>query len=136
MENSLDIFLREELRLVNKHIPVKRLSLCELLEAKIPHVITANGGIHVIDIRELQLISEITKRDCSVKLPLIIEYIPEGEGVYVITDPVDSKIISKILGLTMDRPPIYLYRPQLIELRRKLRTTTTVLINPRISISE
>ncbi|MEM4490194.1 MAG: DUF61 family protein [Desulfurococcaceae archaeon] len=129
MSDVLDVFLREELRIVNKHIPRKRVSLCELLEMKIPYVTTHDGTLHVFDPRELELLAKISNRDCSLMLPMIIEYIPEKEGTYVIKNPIEAGIVASILKIEK-QTPLFLHRAHVLELRRILRTTSTILLNP------
>lgn len=132
MNEYLDIFFREELRIVNKHLPRERRSLCELLEMKVPYVVTYDGSIHVIDPRELEHLSRISSRDCSLNLPIIVEYIPEDQGIYVIRDPVAASIVAKIMGLPFSKP-LFLHRSQVLDLRRILRTSSTILLSPGLS---
>lgn len=131
MERDLiDVFLREELRIANRHIPTRRVSICEVSEMEIPHVITQEGGIHVFDYREIVLLKSITSSDCKLKLPILIEFIPEGEGVYLVRDPTEARTVAQLLELKRWAVPLVLYRPEVFELRRKLRTTSTILLSP------
>lgn len=127
----LEVFLREELRLANRHAPRARVSICDLLKEEVPHVVTYDGGIHVMSPRELSLLNEIVKGDCNLKLPIVIEYMPEGEGIYIVQDPVAAKVVAELIGLSSHSTPLLLHRPQVMELRTVLRTTTVILISPR-----
>lgn len=129
MDELLDVFLKEELRIVNRHLPRERVSLCRLLEMEIPYIITSDGGIHVFDYKELELLAKISNKNCSLKLPIILEYVPEGEGIYVVKGSLEAEVVSKVLKLHTTTPLI-LHRTSVLELRRALRTTTTILLNP------
>lgn len=129
MDELIDRLLREELRVVNKHLPRRRISICELLDMEVPHVVTSDGSTHIFDPRELDLLARLSNRNCLLKLPIIIEFIPQNEGVYVIRDPLEAEIIAEILGVHKVAPMV-LYRSTVLELRRKLRTTSTVLLSP------
>lgn len=127
----IEAFLREELKAVNKHAPKFRLSLCDLLKMEIAYVATNDGGVHVFDPSELEYLAEITGRDCSLRLPIVLEYVPEGEGFYVVGDPVGASVIARLLKLGGYGKPLILYKPQVMELRKILKTTTVVLLSPR-----
>lgn len=125
--------LREELVIVNKHIPYRRPSLCELLEMKIPHYVTRDGSVSLIDPRELELIKNLIGGEnlCNLYLPIVIEYKPSlGEGTYIVRDRFGSHVLSKLLGLTPSSGELIIYRPQLYEIRSKLKTTTTIIFLP------
>ncbi|MEM0083059.1 MAG: DUF61 family protein [Candidatus Nezhaarchaeales archaeon] len=130
-KDFVEAFLKEELRLVNKHAPKSRISLCDLLRMEVAYVATSNGGLHVFDPDELKYLAEITNRDCSLKLPIILEYVPEGEGFYVVEDPVGASVIARLLKLSDYSKPLILYKSQVLELRKILKTTTVILLNPR-----
>jgi len=124
--------LREELVLVNKHIPYKRYSLCDLLAMSIPHYVSRDGNTYLVDPRELDLLKQIAGEDaCKLYIPIIIEYKPSlGEGTYVIRDPVASRIISKFLDVEYSGSELIIYRSQLNSIRNRLRTTTTIVFTP------
>ncbi len=128
-EDFLDVFLREELKIVNKHLPRRRASICELINMEVPYIQTSNGSIHVFDPRELEILASISGRNCNLKLPIILEYLAEGDGVYIIRDPLESQVVASILNISFSTP-LYLDRTRILELRRILRTTTIILLNP------
>jgi len=134
--NTDDLILRalqDELRIINKHIPYKRVSLCDLIERDPPYIILRDGTTHLIDKRELQLLADILgEKACSLKIPIIIESSPSlGEGVYRIRDPVAALGVAKVLGMDYSgEGELIFYRPQLYELRTRLRTTTTIIFTP------
>ncbi len=125
--------LKDELRIINKHIPYRRISLCELIDMSPPYIILRDGTTHLIDRRELQLLADVLEdKACSLKIPIIIEASPSlGEGVYKIRDPIAALAVAKILGLDYNgKGELIFYRPQLYELRTRLRTTTTIIFTP------
>lgn len=125
--------LKDELRIINKHIPYKRVSLCDLIDMSPPYIILRDGTTHLIDKRELQLLADILDdKACSLKIPIIIESSPSlGEGVYRIRDPIAALAVAKILGMDYNgKGELIFYRPQLYELRTRLRTTTTIIFTP------
>lgn len=128
----IETYLREELRLANRYAPRERLSICNLMKMEVPFVHTLDGGIHMVDPRELNLLYETVQGDCSLKLPILIEYVPEGEGIYVVKEEVSVKALTRILDLKSYSKPLVLYRSQVLELRRILRTTTVILLSPRV----
>lgn len=130
-EDRLERFLREELRIVNRHAPISRPSLCDLLREELPKVALRDGTTHYFDPRELRHVQEIAgDLACDVRLPMVIEYVVgAGEGTYVVRERPAALAMCAELGLGECSVPLFLYRPQVIELRRKLRTTTTILIS-------
>jgi len=132
LEDLLERALREELVLVNKHIPYRRHTLCELLSMEIPYYVSRDGGIYLIDPRELALLKELAGDDsCNLYLPIIIEYTPSlGESAYVIKEPAACRVIAKLLGLNYSGGSLVIYRSQVNALRLKLRTTTSIVFIP------
>ena len=123
--------LREELRLINKYLPYKRVDLCSLLSMDTPYIVSRDGSMSLIDKRELVFLKDVLGSDaCKLYIPIVIEYSPSmGESTYVVRDEIASKALSKILGVDF-HTPLILYRPQLYEIRLKLRTTTTIVFIP------
>jgi len=128
----LSRYLEGELRLVNKHVPYKRKNLCELLEEPVPYIVLRDGSIHVFDPEELRRLKQVLgDRACNLSLPIIVEYVPsDQEGFYVVNGALEVEAVSKVLECKGEGVQLVLYRPQVIELRRKLRTSTTILIKP------
>lgn len=131
-EDLVSRILREELVLVNKHIPYKRYTLCELLSMDTPHYVSRDGNVYLIDPRELKLLGEYAgEESCNLYIPIIIEYKPSmGEATYVIREPVASKVISKFLSIEYISGELVIYRSQLSVIRNKFRTTTTIVFTP------
>ncbi|MGB9826939.1 MAG: DUF61 family protein [Thermosphaera sp.] len=131
-QDALTRYLEGELRLVNKHVPYKRKKLCELLGEPIPYIVLRDGSIHVFDPEELKRLKQVLRdKACDLSLPIIIEYVPsDQEGFYVVNGALEVEAVSKVLECEGKEGQLILYRPQIIELRRKLRTSTTILIKP------
>ncbi|MET1159929.1 MAG: DUF61 family protein [Thermoprotei archaeon] len=131
-EELLSRVLREELIIVNKHLPYKRVSLCKLLEMPIPYYTTRDGSISIVDRRELEYLRQVAgDKACELYIPIVIEYSPSmGESTYIIRDRVASEVIAKILGIKYSGEALVIYRPHLIEIRSRLRTTSTIVFTP------
>lgn len=97
-----------------------------------PYIVLRDGSIHLIDPEELELLREILgDKACELKIPIIIEAKPSiGEGTFIIADSVASEAVSKLLDIDYEGGKLIIYRPQVYELRLKLRTTTTIVFMP------
>lgn len=130
----LEEYLREELRIVNMHLPYTRKPLSKLLEEDFPHVVLRDGSLHYFKRKELRLLAQIlpSNRWNELRLPILIEIAPEyGEGAAVIKDRVEAEVVAKILGIEL-QVPLVIYRPQVLLLRRKLPTTTQYVFSLRL----
>jgi uncharacterized protein (UPF0216 family) len=122
-----------ELRLINKHLPYRRIGLCELLKMEIPYLVLRDGTIHLIDREELLLLKDLLGDDaCKLRIPIIIETAPSlGEGTFIVRDPIAIKALSRLLEINIPQgEKLIIYRPQLYVIREKLPTTTTILFRP------
>ncbi|MCS7127941.1 MAG: DUF61 family protein [Sulfolobales archaeon] len=129
-DKYIDELLKDFLRIVNKHLPYTRPTLRELRELKNPFIILRDGGIHLIDPSEIELLYQYIDPDDEGKLriPIIIEVNPKyGEGTAVVREPIAAKVVSRFLKLSHLKEPLFIYRSQISELRRIFRTTTTVV---------
>ncbi len=127
--SKIEEYLEKELRIVNKHLPYRRVALSELLEQEFPHVVLRDGTLHYFKRRELEYLASIIPREewSKLYLPIIIEIRPElGEGVGVIRGEVEVKIVSRILNININKKAkqLIIYRPQIMLLRQILPTTT------------
>ncbi len=134
MENNyIEKALRDELRIINKHLPYTRPTLQQLLTMDLPHIVLRDGTIHLIEEKELELLSKLVSPEEAgrLRIPIIIEVNPSfGEGAAVIRDPLAAKVVAKILGLDYRDGLLVIYMPHITELRSKLRTTTTIIFMP------
>jgi len=136
LDRELEELLRTELlRYANKHIPYVRKSLSDLLSEEFPHVICRDGSRHYFRRRELEYLASLVPKELwnFVKLPIVITLSPElGEGAAVVNGELECYIVCRVLGLKYEgQKSIVIYRPQIAELRRKLRTTTQYAISLR-----
>jgi len=133
VENYIEKALKEELKIINKHLPYKRTTLKELMKMDIPYVVLRDGTTHLIEKRELELLYRYTGDELAskLKIPIIIEVNPGfGEGAAIVRDQIAAKVLSLILNKEYKEGSLIIYMPHLSELRRILRTTTTVIFIP------
>ncbi|MGQ9720622.1 MAG: DUF61 family protein [Candidatus Jordarchaeum sp.] len=128
---------RREIDKINDHLPRNYKTLESLLSSKNPYVITLDGDQIPFDRKELEFLAEIVpkKYHGSLQLPIVfIRRIEMGEGVYSISGgKIEKGVIMKLLGVT-ENPfsddennfPPYIYRHQVLEIRRKIRSLTTI----------
>ena len=129
--------LRDELRVLNAHLPCEQKTLSELLGEEYPNVVCNDGSTHLFKRKELEYLASMTDTDEQeiLLLPMLIEVNPGQSEVTVICQgEVEKKVISKILNMptTVKENRIIIYRPQLALLRKPLKTTTQYLFPPKI----
>ncbi len=132
-EDLVTRVLTRELRIVNRHLPYKRVSLCDLEKMDIPYIVLRDGTAHLIDPRELEYLTNLLGKDkCKLLLPIIIEARQSlGEGTYIVRDRVAKRVIAEILGVEYEEEkPLIIYRPHLYKIREVLPTTTTIIFSP------
>lgn len=131
-EDLITRVFQKELMIINKHLPYKRIDLCKLESMNIPHYVSRDGSINLIDPRELKYLHEMAGEDaCKLHIPIVIEYSSSlGEGTYIVRDPIASRVLAKILGVEYRGGTLIIYRPQLYEIRSRLKTTTTIVFTP------
>ncbi|MCE7742637.1 MAG: DUF61 family protein [Candidatus Heimdallarchaeota archaeon] len=139
-DSKLTKFLKHEIDSINMHLPKKRVSLEMALKGFNLYVSKENNQIH-IDMKEVQLLKELCpiEKLKSVYLPiLIIRRRDLGTGTYVISGELIEqylvlKAISKIdedwdkfTQKELKSSSLFLYKPNLIELRKVLPTSTVI----------
>ncbi|MCX8184719.1 MAG: DUF61 family protein [Sulfolobales archaeon] len=127
MSNSdlIEILLKEELRIANKHLPRSRKTLRELLSEDYPSVLCRDGSRHFFRRSELESISRLVDRESldNILLPIVITIVPESEGIVgIVEDRHSVELVCRALGLECEGEKIFLYRPQLYELRKNYST--------------
>lgn len=124
--NKIGKLLEFELRVVNKHLPLKRFSLEELLRMELPYVRLQDGTIHVFKKNELEKLKLYLSNDDlgKLQLPIIVILRPDiGEGIGYVEDPVAAKAIARILGMEYAKDSkLILYKPHIALLRRYFDT--------------
>lgn len=124
-DDYLERYLTHELRVVNKYLPMKRKKLPELLREEYPHVTCSDGSVHMFRKEELEGILKLVNDEelNNLLLPIMLELRVDMSGtVALVRDRYAASLISKILGIAYEGGNLYLYPPQLSELRRKAGT--------------
>lgn len=120
-----DNLLKKQVISLNRHLPRRRKNLAELLKEERPHVTGADGTRHRFKSDELKKIASIIKGDDrkKLKLPIYIEIESMTSGARIAGN-LESAIICKILNIDPCKRELFIYRPQIKELRSELPTTT------------
>ena len=136
---KLENFLKYELENINKHLPRKRIPLNKGMKEN-TYVSKGNDKIS-IDPREIQFLQSLCPKDKlnSVYLPIIIVRRRDlGEGAYIISgESIEEFLVlkainkwegdwSEFLKEKEKRRYFYLYKPDLLEIRKKLSTCTVI----------
>jgi uncharacterized protein (UPF0216 family) len=123
---------------MNDHLPTKTVPLSELLSQEEPIIMARDGAKLWIDREELIKVASLVPKSLHEKLHLplvLIRRIDLGEGVFTISGgKLEAFFVAMILGSTnepltnYDRADVQnrIYRPQVQELRRKLRSLTVI----------
>jgi len=134
LDRAFDAVLGHEIRRLNAHLPKQRQTITELLKTNDPTVGTVDGTSILLKTAELEGLAGIVPEEYQdqIRLPMIILRRMElGKSIYTVTGgPVEEFTVKKILGLTetdfremwRERGPLFLYRPQVIELLRRYHT--------------
>jgi uncharacterized protein (UPF0216 family) len=120
-----DNLLKKQVVSLNRHLPRRRKNLAELLGEEKPHVIGADGTRHRFRNSEIKkLASMIEEKEYkNLKLPIYIE-IDSTSSASRITGRLETRIICKILNLDSCKSELFIYRPEIKELRKDLPTAT------------
>jgi uncharacterized protein (UPF0216 family) len=123
---------------INDHLPSKTVPLSELLTKEEPAIKARDGTKLWIDQDELTKVANMVPKPLQRKLhfPIVlIRRIDLGEGVFSISGgKLEAFFVAKALGITNESfmnyetvdVPSHIYRPQVQELRRKLRSLSVV----------
>jgi len=136
-DRMLQEYLRDELRVINAHLPRNQKSLADLLREEYPHVVYNNGSTHLFKRKELEYLASLIDADKqeALLLPVLIELGQnQGEAGVICVGGIVEEVISKVLDMPIKgkQKRITIYRPQLALLRRKLKTTTQYVFYPRV----
>jgi len=139
-DDKLGNFLKYEIDSINLHLPKKRVSLSVASKGYNVYVSKDNTQLH-IDKKEIDLLLSICpkEKENEAFLPLlIIRRRDLGLGTYVISgELIDQFLVLKALNKFegtwvefIETPPpkhlIFLYKPDLIALRKILPTSTVI----------
>ncbi len=127
--------LKDELKVVNAHLPASRKSLKQLLAEAHPHVLCQDGSTHLFSKKELKFLADVLEADEAekLKLPMMIRVGGEGGEMAVLAPtPVEAKVLGLVLDMELARQAdkVIIYRPQLAALRGRLRTVTQYVFTP------
>jgi len=136
-EKMLQNYLRGEFQVLNAHIPLKPKSLFELLKEEYPSVAAKDGNVYLFKKKELTYLAGLLspEEQKTLLLPILIEVITGQDEVAVIAKgQIEAKVISSVLGMPVNvqGSRIRLYKPQLAELRKALKTATQYIFSPKL----
>src|SRR3990170_6172630 len=118
---------------LNRHLPVKRKTLKELLFEDKPAVRNLDGSIHYFDKKELEKLTSIVPQweHDKLRLPIYLEMSSTMErGTINISGRIECRIINEILHEDEEerradiRDIMTIYYPHLAKIRKELSTTT------------
>lgn len=120
-----DNLVKKQVLSLNKHLPRRRKNLAELMEEEKPHVIGADGTRHRFRNAEIKKIASLLdERDYkNLKLPIYIE-IDSTSSASRIAGSLETKLVCKILNLDPCKSELFIYRPDIKELRKEFPTAT------------
>ncbi|MDW8011319.1 MAG: DUF61 family protein, partial [Sulfolobales archaeon] len=90
-----------------------------------PGVLCRAGSWHFFRRSELESISGFIDREGldRILLPIIITVVPESEGfVGIVEDVYAAELVCKVLNINCGGGRVFLYKPQLYELRKRYST--------------
>ncbi|UOY09812.1 DUF61 family protein [Methanonatronarchaeum sp. AMET6-2] len=127
----------KQIKALNNHLPRRRASLKELVADPELELETRKGEKFTVDSEEIERISEIIPEQYwgTLKIPIYIEINRKhSKGTYKISGKFACMVVGEILKRDLDKGQenLYVYRPEVIELRRKLKTTTEYMFAARI----
>ena len=134
-ERMLQECLKDELRVLNAHLPSRQKPLSDLLGEEYPHVVCSDGNTHLFKRKELEYLASMldTAEQAALLLPMVIQMGPnQGETAVICEQGIEEKVISRILNmpLTSRQKRVTIYKPQLGVIRKILKTTTQYLFSP------
>lgn len=133
IDRLLKALWKKEVERLNDHLPKELKTLEELLKEEEPSVKAKDGSELIFDKKELEFIAKNLPREeqRTIRLPIILtRRVDLGPGVFSVSGGrAEALLVRKLLnegGEAEPSTPLYLYKPQVALLRRKLRTTTVI----------
>ena len=116
-QKMLREYLKDELRVLNAHLPGEQKPLSELLREEYPNVACKDGSTHLFKKKELKYLADMidTDEQEALLLPMLIEVNPgQNEVAIICQGEVEKKVISKILNMPLNirQNRITIYKPQ------------------------
>ena len=121
------------LQTLNKHLPVKRKTLKELLGDDRPEVRNLDGTTHYFDKKELEKLASLIPEweHDKLRLPIYLEMSSSMErGSIRISGRIECRIISGFVHAgeekrkAEEKDSMIIYYPHLAKIRKELSTTT------------
>lgn len=117
-------------------MPSEYRTLEELLSMESPSVKARDGGEIIFDKAELEMVARLLPKELhrQLRLPIVLlRRIDLGPGVFSVSGGrVEAYLTLKLLSrkgeVSLDKVelPLYVYRPEVQELRQRLRTLTVI----------
>lgn len=118
------------LQALNRHLPVKRLTLKELLSEAKPGIKSMDGSTHSFDKKELERLASVIPEyeHDRLRLPIYLEMSSSMErGAIKISGRIECMVINTVLHegeKREDKASMIIYYPHLRKVRKELPTTT------------
>lgn len=122
--------LKAELARLNSPFPRERVPLREALSSERPGVPLTNGDFQSFKREELELLARLLPGEeerRELRLPILLAL---ERGAVRIGGKAEARAIGRLLGKEVKGGELVIYRPELLEVRRKLPTTTYYLFLP------
>ena len=134
-EKVLQQYLKDELRIMNAHLPRSQKSLADLLTEEYPHVVCSDDTVHLFKRKELYYLTELitSEEQKELLLPILLELSSDSDVATIIShDKMTGKVVSIILKMPLSyrQEHAILYKPQIALLRNKLKTTIQYIFSP------
>jgi uncharacterized protein (UPF0216 family) len=118
------------LQTLNRHLPVKRLTLKELLSEATPGIKTLDGSTHSFDKKELERLASMIPEyeHDKLRLPIYLEMSSSMErGTIKISGRIECMVINTVLHegeKSEEKGSMIIYYPHLRKVRKEFPTTT------------
>ncbi len=117
---------------MNRHLAKEKKVLEQLLEEEKPEVILRDGMPHFFNKKELELIAGLLPEEKHriLRLPIYIELSSSkfGRGTARVCGIPEVMVISKLLDKKAEGDEMFIYRPEIRIIRKKLPTTTQYML--------
>lgn len=127
-EERMGRMLSTQIRMMNRHLATRKKSLPELLKEEKPSVTLRDGMPHHFKKKELEYLKEILppEKRRRLKLPIYIELASSrfGKGTARVCGRAEVEVVSRILGKERGGDEMFVYKPEVRVVRRKLPTST------------
>ncbi|MDI6654981.1 MAG: DUF61 family protein [Candidatus Hydrothermarchaeota archaeon] len=127
MQDRTAHVISKQVQMLNRHLAIARRDLESLLREEKPKITLRDGSTHCFRKEELEKIGRILPHELHSKLmlPIYIELSDKyGGGTARVSGKSECKVIAHVLGKEMQGDELFIYKPELKQLRRELPTTT------------